>query len=594
MDRKPDFSGYATKAGIRCSDGRTITKDAFSESNGKRVPLVWQHMHSDPENILGHAILETRDDGVYAQGFFNDTAKALQAKALVKHGDIVSLSIYANSLVEKNNFVLHGTIRELSLVISGANAGALIDNVSIQHTDGSVTETDDEAIIYSGEDLEHADVDLEHADDDKKGDEPDDKGDKDDDETIAEVFETLNDKQKTAVLAMIDEAAKIGADEEKAKETKTETKPETAVKHSDTKEGDQKVMKNNIFDASKESRRPTLTHSEFEAIVADAKKCGSFKQAFLQHADALTSTYGIENIDYLFPDPKNVTPTPTLIKRDTNWVTDVFNAAHHTPFARIKTLHADLTPDEARAKGYVKGTQKVDEVIALLKRVTEPTTIYKKQKLDRDDVIDITDMDVISWLKSEMRLMLDEELARAMLVGDGRSNADDAKVKEDRIRPIYHDEDLYSVKVPIDENDTTMQVIDKIIRARKDYKGSGNPVFFSTPDVISDMLLLKDTTGRRLYNTINDLAAALRVTKIVEVPVMENLSRVDDDGKTRNLLGIIVNMRDYYVGADKGGQVSMFDDFDIDYNQYKYLIETRCSGALVVPHSALIIEQFAA
>ena len=352
-------------------------------------------------------------------------------------------------------------------------------------------------------------------------------------------------------------------------------------------------MKKNVFDVttSKDDRRPHLTHAEIKSILNDAAKCGSLKNAVLQHGASLTVTYGIENIDFLFPDPKNVTPTPTMIKRDTLWVKDVFGAAHHTPFSRIKTIHADVTMDEARARGYVKANQKIDEVIALLKRVTGPTTVYKKQKLDRDDVIDITDMDVVSWLKSEMRMMLDEELARAILVGDGRSPADDSKIKEDCIRPIYTDEDLYSVKVELAATDTTMQIIDNIIRARKDYKGSGNPVFFSTPDIISDMLLLKDTTGRRLYNTITDLAAGLRVSKIVEVPVMENLQRTDADGDVLNLLGIIVNMNDYYLGADKGGQVAMFDDFDIDFNQCKYLIETRCSGALVLPHSALVIEQ---
>lgn len=600
MDRKPDFSGYATKAGIRCSDGRTITPNAFSDSDGKRVPLVWQHMHNDPNNILGHAILENRKDGVYANCFFNETDSANQAKALVKHGDITSLSIFANSLVEKNNLVIHGVIRELSLVLSGANEGALIDYVSgIQHADGSFSsiEDSDDAVIYSGENFELGDGMLAHADDPDDTADPEDPDDSDGDDggadgekTIKEVFETMTKEQQAATLAMVDEAHKLGAEEAKAKDMEAAAGED--AKHSDIK-GDQKVMKKNVFDGSMDTKgqRPHLTHAEVTAIVDDAVKMGSFKKAFLAHAGNLTATYGVENIDFLFPDPKNVTPTPTFIKRDTLWVKDVFGAAHHTPFSRIKTIHADITMDEARAKGYIKGKQKAEEVIALLKRTTIPTTIYKKQKLDRDDVIDITDMDVVSWLKSEMRMMLEEEIARAMLVGDGRSPASDDKVNEDRIRPIYTDNDLYSVKVRLEATDTTMQIIDNIIRARKDYKGSGNPVFFSTPDIISDMLLLKDTTGRRLYNTINDLAAALRVTKIIEVPVMENLTRTLDDGTAMDLLGIIVNMTDYYLGADKGGQISMFDDFDIDFNQYKYLIETRCSGALVLPHSALVVEQ---
>lgn len=592
MDRKPDFSGYATKAGIRCSDGRTITPNAFSESDGKRVPLVWQHMHNDPTNVLGHAMLEHRKDGVYAYGYFNDTDSANHAKALVKHGDISSLSIFANSLVEKNSMVIHGVIRELSLVLSGANEGALIDYVDrIQHADGSITEIDEpsDAIIKSGEDFVLGEPLLVHAETDPDPEETDDEDD-DGEKTIKDVFDSMSEEQKAATLAMVDEAHKLGAEEAKAKDMETAAGED--AKHSDIK-GDQKDMKKNVFDGTMntEGKRPHLTHAEISSIVNDAVKMGSFKQAFLSHAANLTATYGVENIDFLFPDPKNVTPTPTFIKRDTLWVKDVFGAAHHTPFSRIKSIHADITMDEARAKGYVKGRQKAEEVIALLKRNTIPTTVYKKQKLDRDDVIDITDMDVVSWLKSEMRLMLDEELARAMLVGDGRSPADNDKINADCIRPIYTDVDLYSVKVRLAATDTTMQIIDSIIRARKDYKGSGNPAFFSTPDIIADMLLLKDTTGRRLYNTVNDVAAALRVSKIVEVPVMEGLSRADSDGVLLDLLGIIVNMNDYYLGADKGGQVSMFDDFDIDFNQYKYLIETRCSGALVLPHSALVIEQ---
>ncbi|MGL5254518.1 MAG: phage major capsid protein [Brevinema sp.] len=573
-NKKYDFSGYATKVGLKCSDGRTILQDAFQHNDGQTVPLVWQHLHNDPSNILGHAILENRKDGVYAYCSFNNSTSAKDAKEAIAHGDIQALSIYANSLVEKGKNVVHGAIREVSLVIAGANPEAYIDNIAFQHADGSVVADEAEAIICANEMLQHGVGDessqeppvVEHAD--TKTEE--------DDETLADVFDTLNEKQKTVVYAMLAHAIE-NQDEAAKKDGET--------KHSNI-EGDN-IMKKNIFDQSyAEEKMNVLSHDALQTILKDAQRCGSLKEAFLQH----DADYGIENIDFLFPDAKTVTPTPAFIKRDTDWVKDVFNASHHSPFARIKSLAADITADDARAKGYVKGNQKVDEVIALLKRVTGPTTVYKKQKLDRDDIIDITDLDVVAWLKLEMRMMLEEEIARAQLVGDGRSAASDDKIDESNIRPIYSDDSLYSVKVEIEESATTSQTIDSMILARKDYKGSGNPTFFSTPDIIGDMLLLKDSTGRRLYNTINDLAAALRVNKIVEVPVMENVSRTDGD-KTLDLLGIVVNMKDYYIGADKGGAVNMFDDFDIDYNQYKYLIETRCSGALVLPKSALVIEK---
>lgn len=573
---KYDFSGYATKVGLKCSDGRTILQDAFQENDGATVPLVWQHMHNDPSNILGHAILENRKDGVYAYAYLNDTEAGKTAKALVQHGDIKALSIYANSLIEKGKNVVHGAIREVSLVIAGANPAAYIDNLAFEHADGSVTTDEDEAIICSNSDLEHADVEpttpateeptVAHADTKTGGD----------DETLADVFATLTDKQKNVVYAMLAQA--IEPDQ-----------VETAT-HSNIK--GEAEMKKNIFDkTSEEDQNPTLSHDALKAVFTDAQRCGSLKEAFLQH------DYGVTNIDYLFPDAQSVTPTPAFVKRDTAWVQDVFNAAHHSPFARIKSLSADITPDTARAKGYIKGHQKVDEVIALMKRTTAPTTIYKKQKLDRDDIVDITDLDVVAWLKLEMRMMLDEEIARAALVGDGRSAASDDKINESCIRPIYSDDDLYSIKAKSAANATTAQIIDDIILSRKNYQGSGNPVFFSTPDAIGDMLLLKDNTGRRIYATINDLAAALRVSKIVEVPVLENVTRVITaatptvDGEGADLIGIIVNMQDYYIGADKGGAVNLFDDFDIDYNQYKYLIETRCSGALVLPHSAIIVEK---
>ncbi len=563
-----DFGGYSTKVGLKCTDGRTIMHDAFLEDDGKTVPLVWQHFHNDPKNILGHAILENRSDGVYAYCSLNDTENAKAARSAIKHGDIKALSIYANSLVQKGLSVIHGAIREVSLVIAGANPMAYIDNIAFEHSDGSVVEADDEARICANDPISiplDEETVVSHA------------GMDTDTETAGDVFNTLTEKQQTVVIGMI--AAAL----EEANPT------DNTAQHSNV-EGDNE-MKKNLFDkgASEVTERTALSHSDLELIISEAKRCGSLKEAFLAHAD-----YGIENVDFLFPDARNVTPTPAFIKRDTNWVQDVFGAAHKTPFSRIKTLAADITGEEARARGYIKGKQKVDEVISLLKRTTAPTTIYKKQRLDRDDIVDITDLDVVAWLKLEMRMMLEEEIARSILISDGRSPASDDKINEMSIRPIYKDEDLFSVKVQVPENTTTSQLIDQMILSRKLYKGSGIPVLFATADVIGDMLLLKDSTMRRLYNTINDLAAALRVSKIVEVPVMEGVTRQLDDGSTAELMAIEVNMQDYYVGADRGGAVNMFDDFDIDYNQYKYLIETRCSGALVLPHSALVFEKVTA
>lgn len=582
-NKKYDFSGYATKVGLKCSDGRTILQDAFQENDGQTVPLVWQHVHNDPKNILGHAVLENRKDGVYAYGYLNDTEAGQTAKSLIEHGDIKSLSIYANSLVEKSKKVVHGAIREVSLVIAGANPGAYIDNLAFEHSDGSTEIDEEEAIICANEELEHGDSDSDDSDDLEESEEKDTKivhaaKKNEDEETLADVLATMDDKQKTTVYALIAHA--LGENTE-------------AVKHSNIK--GEEDMKKNLFDTtSQENKKEALSHDDLKAIFDDARAHGSLKEAFLAHADG---DYGITNIDYLFPDAKTVTPTPAFVKRETDWVKDVFNAAHHSPFSRIKSLAADITADDARAKGYTKGNKKVDEVIALMKRSTSPTTVYKKQKLDRDDVVDIVDLDVVAWLKLEMRMMLEEEIARAQLVGDGRSAASDDHIDATCIRPIYSDDDLYSVKVEVEATATVSDTIDKIVLARKDYKGSGNPTFFATPDTIGDMLLLKDSVGRRIYNTVNDLAAALRVSKIVEVPVLENITRVVTaptstvDGKNLDLIGIIVNMQDYYVGADKGGAVNLFDDFDIDYNQYKYLIETRCSGALVLPHSALVVEK---
>lgn len=601
---KYDFSGYATKVGLKCSDGRTIMQDAFQGADGKTVPLVYQHMHNSPTNILGHAVLENRKDGVYAYCSLNDTESGKTAKALVKHGDITALSIYANSLVEKSKNVVHGVIREVSLVIAGANPEAYIDNLAFEHGDGSITTDETEAVICAGafsEDPLEVAAELAHA----AGTKTDSKGE----ETLGEIFDSLDEKQQAAMYALIAHAL---GDGEEPPAGKTELKN---VKHSD--DGGEPNMKKNIFDKTAEDGdsgalvHDALTREELRSIFTEARQSQStLKNAFLAHgyetlADALSAyehrdavlahagTYGIDDIGYLFPDARTTTNTPAFIKRDTEWVNKVFGGAKHVPFSRIKTVLADITADEARARGYVKGKEKVDEVITLLKRTTDPQTIYKKQKLDRDDIIDITDFDVVVWLRAEMRMMLEEEIARAQLIGDGRLSSSDDKIKEDKIRPIATDDAVYTIEIQIPEDATVAQMIDQVILGRKQYKGTGTPSFFTTPDVNGDMLLLKDSTGRRLYNTEADLAAGIRAKEIVEVPVMENKVVVitpatsSADGLQKRLIGISVNMNDYSLGADKGGQVSMFDDFDIDFNQYKYLIETRCSGALTMPHSAI-------
>ena len=596
-----DFSGYATKVGIKCSDGRTILQDAFAHCDGKKVPLVYQHLHNDPKNVLGHAVLENRPDGVYAYCSLNNTEAGKTAKALVQHGDISALSIYANSLVQKSSNVIHGVIREVSLVLSGANPEAYIDNLAFKHSDGSITTDESEAficvgaIIHDGIEIpEVSEESISHADD---------KKDPEDQKTVGDVFDTLNEEQKTVVYTMIAHALETqdGEDEDEEKED---------VKHSNIK-GDE-TMKKNIFDKdSAATEVKGLTRADLRTIFNDARQSQStLKNAFLAHgyesiSDALAdyehqdevlahaATYGIDNIGYLFPDARTTTNTPQFIKRDTEWVSKVFGAAKHVPFSRIKTVLADITADEARARGYIKGNEKADEVITLLKRTTDPQTVYKKQKLDRDDIIDITDFDVVVWLRMEMRMMLEEEIARAQLVGDGRLSSSDDKIKEDKIRPIATDDAIYTIEIQIPETATTAQMIDEIIKGRKQYKGTGTPAFYTTPDVNGDMLLLKDTTGRRLYNTEADLAAGIRAREIIEVPVMENKvvvltpATVSETGLQKRLVGISVNMTDYSLGADKGGSISMFDDFDIDFNQFKYLIETRCSGALTMPHSAI-------
>lgn len=553
--KKFDFSGYATKANLKCADGRIIRKDAFKSNDGQQVPLVWQHVHNDPTNVLGHAILENRDDGVYAYCKFNDTEKGKTAKVLVEHGDINALSIHANQLKQQGSNVLHGIIREVSLVMAGSNPGAMIDNPSIQHSDGSYDTDETEAILYTDELISLTDLEFEHAA-------------AEDDKTVEDIFNSLNDEQKDVVYAMLAQALEHDDLDEK----------DQTIKH--FYEGGNKIMKKNVFDNTDDNgeKRATLTHSQIKTIIDDAQKCGSLREAVLTHAQ----TYGIEDIDILFPDARTLTPTPEMIKRDTGWVAGVINGTHHTPFARIKSVAADITAEEARAKGYVKGTEKKEEIIKLLKRVTGPTTIYKKQKLDRDDIIDITDLDVVAWLKAEMRLMLDEELARAILIGDGREIDHADKINEENIRPIAKDHAMYSHPVEVPANTSGDTLVETIIRARPNYKGRGNPVLYTTESRLTDMLLIKDKIGRRLYNTEAELASTLRVSRIETVEVMETMPE---------LIAIMVNLKDYTVGADKGGKVSMFDDFDIDFNQFKYLIETRCSGALTKPKSALVIKR---
>lgn len=565
------FGGWATKANLKCSDGRTILKDAFKDNDGAVVPLVWNHQYNSPDNVLGHAELENRSDGVYAYCTFNNTQSGQEAKKLVENHDITALSIRANKLRHNGSNVVHGNIQEVSLVLAGANPRAFIDSI-ITHG-----ETDDEeAVIYTGED-----ICLHHSSDGGKDNE--NAADKDvkenknmadnkkpttdeSEETVADVWNTLSEKQKTVVYALIGQAL-------------------------ESKEGDED-MKHNIFDNEDNMSDEVLMHDAMNIIIGDAKRCGSMKESFLSHADE----YGIGNIDYLFPDEKSMGNAPDFIKRETGWVQKVMGAVHHTPFSRIKSVFADITEDDARAKGYIKGKFKKDEFFSLLKRTTTPTTIYKKQKMDRDDVIDITDFDVVAWLKTEMRMMLDEEIARAALVGDGRLSSSDDKINESNIRPIWTDADLYTIKYLVDisssatGSEKAKAFIRAAIKSRKDYKGSGEPTLFTTEDILTDCLLLEDNNGRIIYDSATKLATTLRVKEIVTVPVMENLSRTDSDGNTRELMGIVVNLSDYNIGADKGGAVNMFDDFDIDYNQQKYLIETRCSGALTKPYSAIALE----
>lgn len=563
MDRNCDFSGWATRNDLKCADGRIIRKDAFKCNNGQKVPLVWNHQHNDPLNVLGHALLENRDEGVYAYCSFNNSESGQAAREVVEHGDICALSIFANQLQQRGPDVLHGVIREVSLVMAGANPGAFIESV-IKHGE----ECEEEGIIYTGEPIT-----LVHAAEAAKEDNNMQNEKKEDNRTVADVFDTLTEDQKTVVYAIIGQVLennKAGAD------TKN-----------DSEEEDSK-MQHNLFDPETQDTTKTLSHDAVQTIIGDAKRCGSMKASVLEHS----AEYGIYQIDYLFPEAKSLNNPPEFIKRDTGWVGKVMGKVHHTPFSRIKSVFANITEDEARAKGYFKGNLKKEEVFSLLKRTTSATTVYKKQKMDRDDKIEITDFDVIAWLKSEMRMMLDEELARAYLIGDGRLASSDDKINESNIRPIYKDDDLYTIKrkVPVakgaDEDAKARSFIKQVIRARKDYKGSGNPDLYTTEDMLTSMLLLTDTTGRDLYTDESQLAKKLRVNEIITVPVMEGVKGVNGG----ELMGIVCNLRDYNVGADKGGAINMFEDFDIDYNQEKFLIETRCSGALTKPYSAIALE----
>lgn len=561
---KYDFSGWATRNGLKCSDGRTIMHNAFKDCDGKIVPLVWNHDHKDAENVLGHALLENRNEGVYAYAVFNDdTHMGNHVHKLVQHGDVTSLSIYANRLQESGGNVYHGDIKEVSVVLAGANPGAYIDNV-LAHADDPDGAG---AIIYTGEaitgegELTHSseeneytmDNELEHSDE-KSG------------KTIKQVFDEMSEEQKAVVYALVGMAAND---------------------NSNDNEGEDEEMKHNVFDTDYDSYIGAdydggFGHVDFQEALDDMKRYGSLKESALQH--------GIDNIEYLFPEPKNLNNPPDWINVKTDWVPKVLNGVKHVPWSRIKSQFADITGDDARALGYIKGNYKKEEVFTLLKRTTSPTTIYKKQKFDRDDVIDITDYDVIAWIKTEMRGKLDEELARAFLVGDGRLSSSDDKISELNIRPIWTDEDLFTIKYTL-ADDKPMTFIRGAIKSRIDYRGSGNPTLFITEDKLTDLLLLTDATGRDLYDSEQKLATKLRVSSIVTVPVMENLTRVDPTShKTFKLHGLIVNLNDYDVGADKGGAVNMFDDFDIDYNKMTYLIETRCSGALVKPYSAIALE----
>ncbi len=585
-----DFSGYVTKNDLQCSDGRIIRHDAFKSCDGQTVPLVWQHVHTDPMNVLGNVLLENRDDGVYGYGSFNETDAANNAKLLLAHGDINAMSIYANQLKQQGPNVIHGTIREVSLVLAGANPGAFIETIAFEHS--AEGEEPEEAIIYSGEDLSlaHAEAEAE-AKEEKKEEAKPMAEEKKADKTVQEVFDELTEEQKNVVYALIGQAI------EDTKKEISENEGENEVKH-------------NVFDNEEQNGANVLSHADMQAIFADAKKCGSLKEAVdnaleggvLMHAIDTTGmevatgtqTYGVNDASMLFPDPKSLNTPPEWIGRNMDWVQKVMGGVHHTPFSRIKSTYANITEDEARAKGYIKGNEKKTEVFSTLKRTTSPQTIYKLQKMDRDDILDITDFDVVAWIKGEMKMMLQEEKARAILIGDGRLDDADDKISEEHVRPIVNDVPLFNIKhaveVPGDATpaEVAEAILDEAVRARKQYKGSGNPTFFTTEDVLTEALLLKDGIGHKLYKSEAEVATAMRVREIVTVEPMEG-HQIEVGATKYDLIGVIVNLNDYNVGADRGGQDTMFDDFDIDFNQYKYLIEGRMSGALVKPYSAITL-----
>jgi HK97 family phage prohead protease len=590
--KKPDFSGWATKFGLRCSDGRTILHGAFEHQDGQRVPLVWQHGHASPENVLGHTVLENRDEGTYCYGYFNETAQAKNARTLVQHEDISALSIFANSLIEKSKQVSHGIIREVSLVLAGANPGALIDNIEIAHADGEIETIVDEAIIYTGLELEHdAVAGVEQATETETEEVKQDEPKTDSPGTVQDVYESMSPEQQEVVHYMVGAALESSTTDNTDNTETSSSEAEGVATHED--KGTENTMGRNVFEQNGSATteiKHVLSHDAMRGIAADAVKRGSLKEAVEDYA----FKHGIENIEVLFPDARSVTDSPEWDKRRSEWVADVLNKVRKSPFSRIKSITADLTHAEARAKGYIKGTLKKEEFFGLMKRVTTPATIYKKQRLDRDDIIDITDFDVVLWLKGEMRLMLDEEIARAILIGDGRDVDDEDKVRDPKgatdgagIRSILNDDDLYAATITIDVDGDLKRtdVVDRILDSMRFYKGSGLPTFYTTLPVMTQMLLARDTQGRRFYRTGSDLAAELGVAAVVPVEVMED---------EPDLIGIIVNLADYTVGADRGGEVSFFDDFDIDYNQYKYLIEARSSGALTKIRSSLVLKQAAA
>lgn len=572
-----DFSGYATKANTKCYDGLTIAPNAFKGDNGKKVPVVWNHNHSGPEYVLGHALLQNRNDGVYAYVKLNDTPSGQTALEAVRCGDIDAMSIFANGLQKAGQTVMHGVIRELSLVLAGCNPGALIDEIVAHGADNDGE--GGEAFIYTD-----GGISLKHGldPDDNPLNEEDDDMAKAGGKTLEEVVETMNDEQKEALYALVG-MAKDGVDDDELDEDDGDY-DEDDYDDDEDYEDEEDDMKHNVFDNDHE--QGVLRHSmdEINAAIADGKSCGSMKDAFIAH--------GIEDVEWLFPEDHLLDTPPRIIDRDQSWVSKVMSGVHHIPFSRVKSMAADLTEEDARAKGYIKGNFKKEQVFSLLKRSTTPTTVYKKQKMDRDDVADITGFDVIAWLKQEMRVKLNEELARAYLIGDGRLSSSDDKINEGNIRPIYNDDDLFTIKVQVDTaaGDDTAAKLDKmmtaVLKARKNYKGAGNPTFYTTEDILTDLRLMKDKIGHRLYKNDAEVAEALRVKEIVTVPQMENMKGVNGG----EFIGIIVNLADYTVGADKGGAVNMFDDFDIDYNQQKYLIETRCSGAMTTPFGAMAIE----